>query len=107
VPAYLAPASGLLPFSSVGRGWDSTLIPCLLNPSGKYLGFHILPEPGQAQLGPQIVPCYLIGRIAFAEVGKILWSRKWQYLHSSILSWGIPWTEEPGRLQSMGLQSLT
>ena len=24
--------------------------------------------------------------------------------HSSILSWNIPWTEEPGRLQSMGLQ---
>ena len=22
--------------------------------------------------------------------------------HSSILSWRIPWTEEPGRLQSMG-----
>ena len=24
--------------------------------------------------------------------------------HSSTLAWGIPWTEEPGRLQSMGLQ---
>ena len=24
--------------------------------------------------------------------------------HSSILAWGIPWTEEPGRLQSMGSQ---
>ena len=24
--------------------------------------------------------------------------------HSSILVWRIPWTEEPGRLQSMGLQ---
>jgi len=24
--------------------------------------------------------------------------------HSSILAWEIPWTEEPGRLQSMGLQ---
>ena len=22
--------------------------------------------------------------------------------HSSILAWKIPWTEEPGRLQSMG-----
>ena len=22
--------------------------------------------------------------------------------HSSILTWRIPWTEEPGRLQSMG-----
>ena len=24
--------------------------------------------------------------------------------HSSSLAWEIPWTEEPGRLQSMGLQ---
>ena len=24
--------------------------------------------------------------------------------HSSILAWRIPWMEEPGRLQSMGLQ---
>ena len=24
--------------------------------------------------------------------------------HSSIPAWEIPWTEEPGRLQSMGLQ---
>ena len=25
--------------------------------------------------------------------------------HSSILAWKIPWMEEPGRVQSMGLQS--
>ena len=25
-------------------------------------------------------------------------------IHSSILAWKISWTEEPGRLQSMGLQ---
>ena len=24
--------------------------------------------------------------------------------HSSIIAWKIPWTEEPGRLQSMGSQ---
>ena len=27
--------------------------------------------------------------------------------HSSILAWRIPWTEEPGGLQSMGLQRVT
>ena len=27
--------------------------------------------------------------------------------HSSILAWEIPWTEKPGRLQSMGSQSQT
>ena len=25
-------------------------------------------------------------------------------IHSSILAWKIPWTEEPGKLQSMGSQ---
>jgi len=27
-------------------------------------------------------------------------------IHSSILAWKIPWTEEPDRLQSMGLQGV-
>ena len=26
--------------------------------------------------------------------------------HTSVLAWKIPWTEEPGRLQSMGSQSV-
>ena len=26
--------------------------------------------------------------------------------HSSILSWGIPWTQEPGGLQPMGSQTI-
>ena len=27
-------------------------------------------------------------------------------IHSSIFAWRIPWTEEPGRVQSMGLQKV-
>ena len=27
--------------------------------------------------------------------------------HSSVIAWRIPWTEEPGGLQSTGLQSRT
>ena len=27
-------------------------------------------------------------------------------VHSSILAWKIPWIEDPGRLQSMGLQTV-
>ena len=36
----------------------------------------------------------------------------WEYLlkematHYSILAWKIPWMEEPGRLQSLGLQTV-
>ena len=30
--------------------------------------------------------------------------KKGMAIHSSILAWKIPWTEEPGELQFMGLQ---
>ena len=37
--------------------------------------------------------------------GEIILDLGWEMAtHSSILAWKIPWTEEPGRLQSMGLQ---
>ena len=32
--------------------------------------------------------------------------KKGMATHSSILAWRIPWTEEPGRLQSMGSQKV-
>ena len=37
-------------------------------------------------------------------VGKIPWRRAWQHTAVSILAWRIPWTEEPGGLESIGLQ---
>jgi len=39
---------------------------------------------------------------SFAGLGRSL--AKGIATHSSILVWRVPWTEEPGRLQSMGLQ---
>ena len=39
------------------------------------------------------------------QVGSLGWEdslEKRMATHSSILPWRIPWTEEPGRLQSMG-----
>ena len=41
------------------------------------------------------------------EVQSLDWEdplEKGMATHSSILTWIIPWTEEPGRLQSMELQ---
>ena len=42
-----------------------------------------------------------------------VWSLSWEdgleeemTTHSNILDWKIPWTEEPGRLQFMGLQRI-
>ena len=37
-------------------------------------------------------------------IGKIL--EKGMATRSSILAWGIPWTEEPGGLQSLGSQRI-
>ena len=45
------------------------------------------------------------------DLGSVLGSGRFRKVgssnHSSILAWKIPWTEEPGSLQSMGLQSQT
>ena len=49
------------------------------------------------------------GKLAILDVGAQLF-RKVSYrpsdgiaIHSGTLAWKIPWTEEPGMLQSMGL----
>ena len=39
----------------------------------------------------------------FSNELEVLISEKAMAPHSSTLAWKIPWTEEPGRLQSMGL----
>ena len=42
-----------------------------------------------------------------AQVQSLGWEdplEKGMATHSCILAWRIPWTEEPGRLQFMGLQ---
>ena len=42
-----------------------------------------------------------------AQVRSLGWEdllEKERATHSSILAWKIPWTEDPGRPQSMGLQ---
>ena len=42
-------------------------------------------------------------------LGSLGWEdplEKGMATHSSILAWEVPWTQEPGRLQSMGLQKI-
>ena len=59
--------------------------------------------------------CLLLGRKVMTNLDSIFKSRditlptkvclvKTMATHSSTLAWKIPWTEEPGRLQSMGLR---
>ena len=54
----------------------------------------------------EIKRCLLLGRKAMTNLDSILKSRdmeKEMATHSLILAWKSPWTEEPGRLKSMGL----
>ena len=39
-----------------------------------------------------------------ASLGQVDPLKKGMATHSSVLAWRIPWTEEPGLLQSMGWQ---
>ena len=44
-----------------------------------------------------------------AQVRSLGWEdplEKEMAIHSSTIAWKIPWTEEPGRLQSMGSQKV-
>ena len=59
----------------------------------------------------ELYPCSSVGKesaCSAGDLGSILGQdnhlEKGNATHSSILTWRIPWTEEPGRVQSMGLQ---
>ena len=56
----------------------------------------------------QMVKC--LPTVQETQVRSLGWEdplEKEMATHSSILAWKIPWTEEPGGLQSMGSQSRT
>ena len=46
----------------------------------------------------------LLGEIRVQSLGWKDLLKKEMAIHSSTIAWKIPWTEEPSRLQSMGLQ---
>ena len=75
-----------------------------------YHKMHFEPLPIQAQKS-----CYSFGRVSFGRDNFLAntWtnsmciafnSEKAMAPHSSTLAWKIPWMEEPGRLQSIGLR---
>ena len=63
---------------------------------------HVLIINAPGFLGSRLsyMPLYLISFI-YLQVNSFL--EKAMAPHSSTLAWKIPWTEEPGKLQSMGL----
>ena len=62
-------------------------------------------EGGWTSLGAQMVKRLpTMWKIIVQSLGQEDPLEKEMATHSSILAWKIPWMEEPGRLQSMGLQ---
>ena len=53
-------------------------------------------------MGASLVPA--VQEIQVRSLGQEDALEKEMATHFSILAWEIPWTEKPGRLQSMGLQ---
>ena len=94
------------PHSSVGKespcnAGDPGLIPGLGRSTGEGIGYPL--RYSWASLVAQLVK----NSPAMQEtwVRSLGWEdplEKGMATHSSILAWRIPWTEEPGRLQSMG-----
>ena len=77
---------------------------------GYLMGWGILPFWGKPKLRPR--PPVMVLTLAASQVcaayqqslGQEDLLEKDMATHSCILAWRIPWTEEPGRLQSIGLQ---
>ena len=62
-------------------------------------------EGNPAGLSSCEIPCSSVGKeSAYSAVGLEDPLEKELATQSSILAWRIPWTEEPGGLQSMGSQ---
>ena len=77
--------------------WDSWNLPKILNGGDFYMYWLQTvgsdSEESTCNVGdPGLIP----------GLGRSL--EKGMATHSSILAWRIPWAEEPGRLQSMGIQ---
>ena len=67
--------------------------------------FHSIPVTFKGRI--YLFQASLVAQMQETQFQSLSWEEpleKRMATHSSILVWRIPWTEEPGRLQSMGLQ---
>ena len=64
-------------------------------------GFGLFDNIGQIVASGSILPEQIISYLGHNKI----WRKKWRPTPVFFLAWEMPWTEEPGRLQSTGLQS--
>ena len=85
---------GTTDWFQIGKGvrQGCILSPCLFNFYAEYIMRNAGLEEAQAGI-----------KIAGRNINNLRYAaEKAMATHSSTLAWKIPWTEEPGRLQSMG-----
>jgi len=70
------------------------------------MALALIVEEGQENVFWITLCCTLLIKIvydlALIYLSQFSYTEKAMAPHSSTLAWKIPWTEEPGRLQSMG-----
>ena len=74
---------------------------------GDFLNRPQLPKSWSSQMALVVIthlPTQEKQETQFPSLGQEGPLEKEAATHSSILAWKTPWTEEPGRLQSVGLQ---
>ena len=69
----------------------------------KQLGL-ILSSTGASLVVQRVKNLSAMGKTCVQPLGREDPLEKGKVTHTSILAWGIPWTEEPGGLESMGSQ---
>ena len=88
-------------------------LPCAgycAEPSMCLIAFHLHTSPVRCHYPPGFLWAQMVKNLCVMQETRIQSLgqedplEKGMAFHSSILAWRIPWTEEPGRLQSMGLQ---
>ena len=90
--------------SSCNTG-DHGLIPGSGRSAGEGIGYPL--QCSCTSLVAQLVQTLpAMWEIWIQSLGCIDPPEKGKATHSSVLAWRIPWTEEPGGLQSMGLQRI-
>ena len=66
----------------------------------------MLGERGTSLVAHMVKNLPVVGETWVGSLGQKDPLEKGMAIHSSILAWRLPWTEDPGGLQSMGLQKV-
>ena len=79
------------------------MLPQALPPASQVL-VHLFSVPGASLVAQSVKNLPAVQETQVRSLDRADTLEKERATHSSILAWKIPWTEEPGGLQSMGSQ---